>query len=99
MTEVTPESLRQDATLAASAAEVLGDVGFFRRSQEITAAATALRAAADEIERLTAENAKLTAQFYKVAALADRAVTIADVARSRYPFAKFNNQHDGNTKP
>ncbi len=56
---ITPESLRLTATFADAAAEVLGDDGYFRRSEDVTAAANALRAAADEIERLTSDVADI----------------------------------------
>lgn len=52
MTDITPESLRATAIFADAAAKLIGEVGYFRRSEDVTAAANALCTAADEIERL-----------------------------------------------
>lgn len=58
----------------------------------------ALRAAADEIERLQTEYSKLSEQFDKIAALAGWAVSLAE-DQQQDPYARFRSQVDWNAKP
>ena len=81
MSDITPESLRATAIFADAAAEVLGDESYFRRSKDVTAAANALRAAADEIDQL---KARIDAPEGRKAANEDRFMVLESGATIRF---------------